>query len=311
MTEAWVAKPLQLKFLFGELHLFTVSFPSLNLERHFTALTREPAPLPFEAFSRGLDVLQIRSYPTQEPLPRLTLLPQAIRYVPQQYRRYYIELQGSFAEYLNKFSSKSRSTLLRKVRRFAAASGGQVCWREYRRCDEMAEFYCLARQVSQQTYQERLLKAGLPEEPRFQEELRELASRDQVRGYLLFHGAQPIAYLCCPAQGDILLYRYLGYLPQYRRWSPGTVLQYLVLERLFAEGRFRLFDFTQGEGQHKEFFATGSQQCADIYYFRKTLRIMLLLCLHAGSQTLSEMAGKALGFLGLKQWIKRFIRARA
>ena len=42
----------------------------------------------------------------------------------------------------------------------------------------------------------------------------------------------------------IVDYAYLGYDPDYLHLSVGTVLQWLALDSLFAERRFRFFDFT-------------------------------------------------------------------
>ena len=41
----------------------------------------------------------------------------------------------------------------------------------------------------------------------------ELARRDLVRGFILFHGDNPIAYLYTPAPDGFLVYEYLGYDP--------------------------------------------------------------------------------------------------
>ena len=313
MDGAWGAGSIRLKFLLGEMPLFTVAFPALILDAHFSTLAAdplEPRP-PFERLAPGLELLLARSHPVAAELPRLALAPRSLRYVPAQYRRHYIELDGTFADYLGKFSAKSRSTLGRKVRKFAEFCGGEIRWREHRSREELAAFYQLARSVSQTTYQERLLNAGLPRDERFREEMLALAGRDAARGYLLFHRERPVAYLYCPARGEVLLYRHLGYDPEFARWSPGTVLQYIVLERLFAEGRFRLFDFTEGEGPHKEFFATGSTRCADVYYFRRTFRNLFLLGLHAGLDALSRAGVGALDALGLKARLKKLLRSRA
>jgi CelD/BcsL family acetyltransferase involved in cellulose biosynthesis len=148
----------------------------------------------------------------------------------------------------------------------------------------------------------------LPELVRFRQELGQFTD---ARGYLLFHAEKPIAYIFCPAQDGNLLYQFLGHDPEYERWSPGTVLQYLALESLFAEGRFRTFDFTEGEGAHKEFFANRSVLCADIYYFRKSPKNYLIVGLHAGLYAASRGATRLLDRLGLKARIKKLIRSRA
>jgi CelD/BcsL family acetyltransferase involved in cellulose biosynthesis len=310
MTDRWVARPVRLEYLLGEIPLFVITFPGLESGAHFTSLTTdlEETRPPLDRLSPALEAILVRSHPVSGELPRLEILSRAIRYVPTQYRRYYVDLRVSFQEYLNKFSSKSRSTLQRKVRKFSESCGGQIPWREFSRPDEMEEFYRLARQVSKKTYQEKLLNFGLPEGQEFKQELIDLAGRDLVRGYILFSGNEPIAYLYSPAQDGVLFYQYLGYDPESRDWSPGTVLQYLVLERLFSEGKFRMFDFTEGEGAHKEFFSTGSTWCADVYFLRHTLRNLLLLRLHSGLRSLSGMAVRALEKLGVKSRIKKLIR---
>jgi CelD/BcsL family acetyltransferase involved in cellulose biosynthesis len=254
----------------------------------------------------------IRSQPIREKLPRLSLLADSIRYVPAQYERFYVDLQGSFSDYLDKFSSKSRSTLRRKVKKFGEFCGGQLDWREFRNSEDMDDFHRLAREVSKKTYQERLLDAGLPDDEEFRQQMHALARQDRARGYILFHDAKPIAYLFCSMrQGGIMINRYLGYNPEFQSWSPGTMLHYLVLEKLFTEGGLRMFDFTEGEGTQKRFFATGSARCADVYHFRRTAKNYLILCLHAATDFSSTSAVRVLDKLGLKARVKKFFRSSA
>ena len=196
-----------------------------------------------------------------------------IRYVPAQYERYYAELNLSFDAYLKRFSSKSRATLLRKVRKFADFCGGSVPWREYSTPEEMDEFIHLARQVSAKTYQERLLNAGLPDT----KEMRSTVSRFGFAGYRSWlysvHWNRTDCLLILPCKESSLIYEYLGFDPLYREHSPGIVLQYMVMERLLAGTRFLLFDFTEGKSRNKKLFSTNSTRCADVYYFRNTLSI--------------------------------------
>jgi CelD/BcsL family acetyltransferase involved in cellulose biosynthesis len=310
MTDCWVPQPARLKFRLGEWRFGSVEFPSLVHNAHFTRLMdscAEPA-LPFERFPRGLRAVKIPSLPVRQQQRRLTLTRRTIRYVPSQYQRYYIDLQGSFDDYLGKFSSKSRSTLRRKVRKFQDFCGGQISWREFRRPEDMAAFHCQARAVASKTYQEKLFQAALPADDKFVQETAELAGRGAIRGYVLFHGERPIAYLYCPIQDETLLYQYVGYDPEYHQWSPGMVLLFLVLEKLFADGGLRFFDFTEGEGAHKDFFANRSALCADVYYFRASLRHLVLVGLHSGLDFFSRTVVKGLDRLGLKGRIKKYLR---
>jgi CelD/BcsL family acetyltransferase involved in cellulose biosynthesis len=175
----------------------------------------------------------------------------------------------------------------------------------------MKEFHTLAREVSRKTYQEKLLDMGLPSSQEFIKRLSELASAGLARGYILFHDEVPIAYLYCPIKDGILFYEYLGYDPEFSSWSPGTVLQFLVFEKLFNEGGFQMFDFTEGSAPHKKKFSTGSVQCADIYYFRATIKNFSILSIHFGLAVLSRNTAKILDLLKIKDLTKKFIRSHS
>lgn len=193
------------------------------------------------------------------------------------YERHYIDMTGSYDDYLARFSGKTRSTLRRKRRKMESESGGSLDLRLYSRPEEMDEFVHHAVPLSRITYQARLLDAGLPESEIARAEMRELAWQDRVRAFLLFLNGEPVAYLYLPVIGETLVYAYLGYDPAHANLSPGTVLQMAALERLFAEQRYRYFDFTEGEGAHKRLFGTRSAPCASFLLLRPTLANRALL----------------------------------
>ena len=245
-----------------------------------------------------------------KPLTRLGLRGGLIRYVPSQYRRYYVDLRpGTFEDYLQGFSSKSRNTLKRKIRKCAEAHGGDMVCREFRTWPEIEEFLAIARPLAERTYQQRLLGRSLPSDQAFLDEIRALATTGNARGYLLLLAGRPAAFLLCPIYDGRVLYEWVGYEPDLSALSPGTVLQYLVLEKLFAEGRFQLFDFTEGEGGHKEFWSRSHAQCADIYYFRPSVKNAALVGCHLALASASRTAVRTLDRFGLKERLKRAFRA--
>lgn len=190
-------------------------------------------------------------------------------FVRHRYARFYADLDQSFDSYLASFSAKSRSGLKRKRRKLEEHSGGALDVRLYRSPAEAEEFFAQARTLSALTYQERLLDAGLPADAL--REMRDLARHDRMRAWLLFVEGRPVSYLYAPARGESLLYAHLGYDPAVADLSPGTVLQLEAMRMLTAEGRFRWFDFTEGEGQHKRQFATGAIPSHDLMLLRPTL----------------------------------------
>jgi len=311
--EEWSRQSINFTVRLGEMSVLAWPLNACVLKTHFTKLPIHPtvpAELP-KLFRDSVDVVVTRSHPIESSLAKLSILPQAIQYIPSSYRRYWVVLDGNFEDYLKKFSAKSRNTLLRKIKRFAEVSGGEIDWREYCKPEEMHEFYKLAMEVSQKTYQERLLDCGLPSDQQFQENMLALAAEDNVRGYLLFYQKKPIAYIYCPVHDGIALYEYVGHDPEYQRWSPGTLLQYFALQRMFTASHIKIFDFTEGEGAHKAFFATNNQYCADVYYFRRTWLNLIKVALHASSDKLSDGIVRMLDKFGVKAAIKKLFRSKA
>lgn len=252
-------------------------------------------PLPPDA-----DGYLIHSLPAAalEPLGRRH--PGLLPFVRQRYRRFHVALDRTFDAWLAGLSASSRSTLRRKVRRLAERCGGKLDVRLYRGPAEVEEFHRHARAVSARTYQERLLDAGLPDGEEALAAMRGLAARDSVRGWVLFIDGRPASYLYAPAEGATLVYAHLGYDPDHAALSPGTVLQFEALRQLMEEGRFALFDFTEGEGQHKRQFATGSVDCVDLLLLRPTLSNRLAGHALAGFDRAVAFAKAAVARLGLE-----------
>ena len=226
--------------------------------------------------------------------------------VRQRYQRSYVSLEGGFEAYWATFSAKHRSTLKRKLRRFAERSGGTLDLRCYCRPEEMEEFHRHARAVSALTYQEKLLDGGLPEDAL--PAMRERAANDRIRGWILFLDGRPVSYLHAPAEGDTLIYAHLGYDPEFAQLSPGTVLQLEAIRALMDKGRFRLFDFTEGEGPHKQRFATGSVACVDLLLVRATFANIAAASILAGFDA-AVATGKAIAArLGLERVARGLLR---
>ena len=311
---SWEVRAVPLKFKLGEMTLFKLPLSMAVGTAHFSEMSEDG----FSTWSQWDSVpllvhgVAIRSQPVSATLPRLTRFRGAIRYVPAQYRRFYLEFGQTFEEYLRKFSSKSRSKRKQEVRKFVESSGGTLDLRVYQTPQELEEFLREARELSQKTFQERLLDAGLPSSAEFRRLLLDKGAAGEFRAFILFHAGIAAAYLLYQIRDPgIVLYLYTGYDPALRTLSPGTVVHYLSIEMLFRESGLRMLDFTEGEGTHKQYFATASRQCADIYFFRPSFRIAVLLGLHAALDWTSHATVRALDRLGLKARIKELIRARA
>lgn len=270
------AATANVRFLVGSRELLAVprrvATVAHSLEELVSGAKFKLPPLPDDA-----DGYRVLSVPAEAVAEILAHGPGLIPGPVQCYRRHYIAMDGGFESYMAGFSGKTRSTLRRKLRKFAGADGGALDLREYRGADGFDAFLAEALPLSRATYQGRLLDAGLPESEAAQAALRDAAGEDRLRTFILHFGGKPASYLCLPVEGETLVYAWLGYRPDLAQLSPGTVLQLAALERLFGERRFRFFDFTEGEGAHKALFGTASVEAASLFLLRPRAANRLLL----------------------------------
>ena len=304
----WQDVDAAFNYRIGDIEIGTVWLPVssptnyfLELEKAVDVRTLVPA--------RGRGIL-IRSLPVAQPLRRIARRPGVVQYVPRCYRRYMTDMSLTAEQFLAGMSGKSRNTLKRKVRRFEEKFGPGIDCREYRTETDLPAYFEAAREVSRVTFQERLLDFGLPDSFEFKKKVEDQARAGNFRGNVLFAKGRPIAYVHTPLVNHTAIYAYLGFVPDYAEWSPGTVLQWLLMQRMFEDGEIRWFDFTEGQGPHKEFFSTQNWLCADVWLFRPTLRNWLLILSHAGLDSIGSVAGKVLNWLGLKKQVRRLLRGQ-
>jgi hypothetical protein len=309
VDKSWKSGSVPLRFQIGDIRLGECALPlfrrSAEVDEPPLDLGEIPERPPELTGALGYVVW---SHPLVKRLPVLTLRRDSIVYVPRQYRRFSIELSGGFDRYMAAFSGKTRSGLRRKLRKFAHASGGTVDFREYRTPDEMASFFSSAQAVSVKTYQERRLKLGFPVDPAFFAASITLSKQDRVRGYALFLGGEPVSYLYCSVSGKVISYDHHGFDPVHAKLSPGTVLQLLALQALFAEQRFTTFDFTPGEGWHKERFSTACCFCGDVFVIEWRVSPIMLILLHHATDRASATAGRILDRVNLKSSLRQRLR---
>lgn len=306
----WQLRPVTFKYQLSDWTLFMASLPlQVRAEQLANSVKPVTTPIPPTPVPKqGTEGYLIRNLPITEQLPVLSNTGNYYCYIPLQYPHCYIDLGWSFEQYVSKFSSKSRSTIQRKVRKFKEHCGGYLHWETYSTPDSIPEFFRLARTVSKLTYQERLLDVGLPENEEFFRKSEELAKNGRLRAYILFHDERPVSYLYCPEKNGILIYAYLGYDPEYQNFSVGTILQWLAIEKIFEERKFLYFDFTEGLSNHKQLFATHQNLRANVYFIKRSLSNAILIHTHLLTNKVSKCLGESLDRWGLKTAVRKLLR---
>lgn len=298
--------PLQL----GEFCLIRLKFRALKNTAHFLNLTPVDSPKPPKILHASKAAIAvISSCPINIKLSRVTIVDGCLRYVTWQYMRQYVSLQGNFSDYEKSFSSKTRSTLKRKVRKFVKESESEEVFRVFRTTDEIEVFFVDAIKISRKSYQERLFGQGLQDSESCREALVSKARAQTIIGWILYFKNSPVAYTLGEVVSDqAILYGATGYDPSYAKLSPGTVLQYLVIQDLFASGEHQVYDLCTGEAAHKRLFSNAGQLCADIVFLKHTFRNWCLLIAHISFSSINNIALQLLEILGVKKLIKKTIR---
>jgi len=300
-----------LPFTLGGRDLTRLRLRALTLVTPFTQLTAdiEANVPPWNTFPGAIDAAVIPAQPVDVIPPRFKLLPHSIRLTSSDLPRYFINLRGSFVDYVKKFGSKSRHNLNSELRKFTVFAGGKINWREFCSVEEITEFYSLATQVSRKAWKEQSGGPGFSGTVS-KEKITDIGARGLARGFVLFHKDRPVAYAFCRIKYEHLVYEHIGYDPEYAKWSPGKLLLYLLLERLFAESRHLYLDLGEGILPYKVFFATDHVQCVRVWYLRRTFRNLFIATANCLLTMTSILAGTLLGKVSLKQTIKRLLRGR-
>lgn len=311
----WRKARISIAFRLGEIRLYSWRLTALIYQSHFSKVAQssdDPEPR-FEQLREGVDTLFLPRRPIAVAPATIEVAANTFLYTPKTFQNYYVDLASfaDFAGYMAKFSGKSRSTLMRKVRKFKEECPDGQAVREFARAGEFDEFFQLAGEVSRSSYQERLLDVGLPRNPEFIATTKTKADSGYAMGWLLLCRGRAVAYVLAFIDDDVATYDYVGYLSEFQHLSPGTVLQFYILESLFASRRVRMFDFTEGEGEHKRFFSTGSQLCAKTYVFRRSLRARTLVAIHRALDATVAGVGRKLDSLGLKSKLRAMVRRLA
>jgi GNAT acetyltransferase-like protein len=309
----WVPARRSLMFTFGGYCFREAWFEGLELLTHITQIktSLDETTATIVPLLQRHAAIFVPSHPVDTRVPPLKLTRQFVRYTLETANHYFIEFDGSFDQYLRRLPRPHRHEIQRKLRRYLDASGGTIEWQRYSTPDEAAHFYELARALSVKTYQHRLLGLGLPDTAAFRAELREHAERGTLRGYLLFDRREPIAFGYGAGLGQCLRFVFTGYDPAFAARSPGVVLVHEMVRSVADEGRFTVIDFGAGEAQYKRLFATTFRLCATTSFFRPTPAHAAIILAHRACIAASDGCAATARWLGVKDRLKRLLRARA
>jgi hypothetical protein len=280
INPVWEVRSEVLHFQLGPLRLGEVKLKAFTLVSNPFVVDAGLAIPMAQAAAHDCRAVVVSAMPVGKHFATMCFDRGGLRYAARYGDRYVVDLQGSFTEYIKKFSKKSRGNLQRAAKKFEKGTDSVAPIVEFRSPSEMIAFRDIAVAISGASYKSDL-GWGFPEDESFARKIERDAVAGRVRGYVLMSGRQPAAYVFCRIDHDIIVYKHIGYDEKFAQGSPGTVLLFLMLQRLFKEGEFRILDFDGTEYYaYKEFFSTGAISCARLFWFRPRLPEIALFGAH-------------------------------
>ena len=216
-------------------------------------------------------------------------------YLPDGVRPWHrLELHGDFESSLRTMDKKGRYNLRRQVRELRDHGGGSLECTCIVSEDQVGDFLQAAAVVSEKTWQRRVLGPRVVNTEQRTKLLKDLASRKLLRAYLLQCGGRPCAFAIGYQFEQVFHYEEIGFDESLARFSPGTVLLYLLIEDLCNHSSLSVLNFGIGDAMYKRRFGNRTGEDAAVILFRKSIRNRLRQVCHSSFRSAVHLAKKML-----------------
>jgi hypothetical protein len=250
------------------------------------------------------DVIRLAYVPLDSPLFRLgRSLPGILRRdssstsVPHRTTK----LPKTYKEMLEGFSGDFRRKLKQKARRLRE-DYGEPEFKCFEKPEQVDGMLCDVERIASRSYQ-RTIGAGFHDTPFLRRLLAFQARQGRLLAYVLYAKASPIAYwVGCLYQG-VFYSDYMGYDPEFGKYSPGNDLEARVLEDLCSR-HAKGIDLGLGDYEWKQRLGTAYREDADIYIFALTPRGILLRIIRGLTVFINETLKAGLSRLGVLSRVK-------
>lgn len=214
-----------------------------------------------------------------------------------------IALPATAELYWQKFSSKTRQTFRRKLKKF-----GRTHLQRVEDISQVADFLQAAHQISLHTWQTRQFGLRVRNDEAELARFCELARLGLLRCYLWYVEDQAVAFTIGFQDHGRFYYEEVGYLPEFARFSPGQMMLTQMIDDLIAHHRAEWFDFGGGDADYKELFATHSSRSGTVWLFPPSLGGAAVHSYLQTSQSLRRTARQLLTRYGnatrWRQWVR-------
>jgi GNAT acetyltransferase-like protein len=218
----------------------------------------------------------------------------------------------SIDEVYRRMSSDRRIETRRRVRKLQSHPAGKPKIACYRHESELGTLFHDAEEIAKTTYH-RGLGVGFADKPDVRARLELAAKKGWLRANLLYIGERPVAFWIGMLYHGSFISEYMGYDPEFRRFSPGMVLIMSVIEGFCSRANgdaVKDLDFGLGHAEYKGALCSESWMEAPVYIFSPTLRGFKLKAMRSATRVIDRGARKILTSSNFLPRLKRAWRDR-
>ena len=221
-------------------------------------------------------------------------------------------LPASVEEFWLRFSPKVRKNQRWQAKKLLNDHSGNVRIHCFREASELERMIQDVEQIAKKTYQ-RGLGVGFADSAVTRKRLYLNAEKGWLRTYVLYVQDRPCAFWSGTLYSREFHSDYMGYDPDYGKYSPGMYLIMKVIEGFCgASGEKEIsgIDFGLGDAQYKEILGNLNWQDASFYLFAPTLRGAGLNAVRTPILLLDRIGRKLVERANMLPKIKRLWRNR-
>lgn len=228
----------------------------------------------------------------------------------QQTHRY-LQLDGSYQDYLRRLPRKQRHEAGRHARMLAKDFPGGADIRCYREEDQVGRLADDIEKVHRTSYQG-AMAVGFRDNPGTRARFRALAKRNGLRACVMYLSGEPVAFFVAFKFKETLFGQYLGFDPKFHRYSPGLqVLLHSIEDSCQPDSGLKVLDLGWGDRNYKKEICNRSYLESTVFIFAPSVTGLELKAKKELGTWLDSRIKKWLASAGLYNYLRRCWQALA
>ena len=224
----------------------------------------------------------------------------------------FIDLPASLEAYVEQLDASSKRNLAHSKRRLLRDFADDIEIVCYERQDDVRSFLDHADRLSEKTHHWRQFGLCSRDRETFKRRLEFAAQQAWLRSYIMFCSGRPVAFLLGYQYQDCFYQADVKVDPDYSRWSVLSMLEFEVLEDLYArERRPSTLDCSISQSDRKTCFANREQLEANLLLMPRTLRHAMLAGAYRRLDGLARFTLTTADRIGVKQALEKTTRTFA